>query len=71
MLQRPCLFVTGPSDTFADDFDKARAISGPNVQFLRVPATVWFAGQDPAAVTATMRIFAEFLSIEGRADNDA
>lgn len=71
MLQRPCLFVAGPSDTFADDFDKARAISGPNVQFLRVPATVWFAGQDPAAVTATMRTFAEFLSIEGRADNDA
>ena len=66
-VTQPGLFVAGPSDTFVTHMDAARDVAPPNIQFQHIPATVWFVGQDPAALQATMRIYDHFLTPTGTA----
>ncbi|WP_019930191.1 alpha/beta fold hydrolase [Nocardia sp. BMG111209] len=61
-LRRPAILTAGPHDMLANALDDAATlVPGDLLTIVPTPATVWWPDPDPAAASATMRIYRDFL----------
>jgi pimeloyl-ACP methyl ester carboxylesterase len=56
-VKHPTLLCVGPDDMFLEHLKQANYLVPPSVTVQRTPATVWYPGQDPDAVKATLDIY--------------
>ena len=61
LIPRPALICAGPADMLVEGLELARGIAPAGTQIVATPATVWYPGQSPEAVAATITIYQRFL----------
>jgi pimeloyl-ACP methyl ester carboxylesterase len=61
LISGPALICAGPADMLIEGLELARNIAPAATEVVATPATVWYPGQPPDAVAATIAIYDRFL----------
>ena len=61
LIPCPALVCAGPADMLVEGLALARSLAPAGTQVVATPATVWYPGQSPEAIAATITLYDRFL----------
>jgi pimeloyl-ACP methyl ester carboxylesterase len=61
LISSPAMICAGPADMLVEGLELARTLAPAGTQVVAAPATVWYPGQSPEAVAATITLYDRFL----------